>query len=288
MDEKRDKKSRILKRKIPWNKGKKGLQAAWNKGLTKTDNRVRKYSIKSAKSRIGNKLSKEHKEKIRKTLLGRVPWNVGIPTSPEVRKKLSKAHSGKRNHFYGEKHSEETKLKISQSRTGKNIGSNHFRYKGDYLEKSKEEIINLYKKGFSTNHLGKKYNICGPTIGKYLKKWGTKLRPAAFGFKGNILCEDGHKVRSFYEVQIDNYLNENKIKHSVNKQIIKGKQYLYDFYLPDYYLYIEYWGLKRFSDYKKRKANKLKLYKKHNLNLISINPNENIIKRLDELLKKLK
>jgi hypothetical protein len=28
---------------IPWNKGKKGLQTAWNKGLTKSDPRVQKY-----------------------------------------------------------------------------------------------------------------------------------------------------------------------------------------------------------------------------------------------------
>jgi hypothetical protein len=32
---------------IPWNKGRRGLQIAWNKGLTKeTDDRVKKYGEK--------------------------------------------------------------------------------------------------------------------------------------------------------------------------------------------------------------------------------------------------
>lgn len=36
--------SEARKGKAPWNKGKKGKQVAWNKGLTKADPRVRKYS----------------------------------------------------------------------------------------------------------------------------------------------------------------------------------------------------------------------------------------------------
>lgn len=44
--------------KEPWNKGKKGCQVAWNKGLTREDERVRKYSD----AKIG-----KH----------RIPWNKG-------------------------------------------------------------------------------------------------------------------------------------------------------------------------------------------------------------------
>lgn len=208
-----------------------------------------------------------------------------MPASRKVKVKLSKIFSGRKNPFYGKKHSEESKKQMSISRTGKNKGKEHFRYKGDYLEKSKEDIINSYQNGFSTNHLGEKYKISGPTIGKYLKKWGIKMRSAAYGFKGIIPCKDGHKVRSFYEVKIDNFLSSNNINHETNKQIAKGQQFMCDFYLPDYKLYIEYWGLKRFSSYNKRKNKKLKLYKKLNLKLLELNPGENIIKKLNKALK---
>jgi hypothetical protein len=51
-----------MKTNGPWNKGKKGLQIAWNKGLTKElDHRVKKYAEIISKSRRGIKLSEEHK-----------------------------------------------------------------------------------------------------------------------------------------------------------------------------------------------------------------------------------
>ena len=64
----------------PWNKGKVGLQIAWNKGLTKEiDGRVLQYSktlketysSKDLREIIGSfhrgkKLSKEHKQKLKK------------------------------------------------------------------------------------------------------------------------------------------------------------------------------------------------------------------------------
>lgn len=55
-----------MKKRIPWNKGKKGVMVAWNKGLTKeTDDRVKKYgktqSITKKKKFIEGRLSSWNK-----------------------------------------------------------------------------------------------------------------------------------------------------------------------------------------------------------------------------------
>lgn len=74
---------------IPWNKGKKGLQTAWNKGLTKeTDTRVKKYS----ENKKGKKLSEDQRDKIRKSKLG---IKQG-PLSEEHKRKISEANKGKK------------------------------------------------------------------------------------------------------------------------------------------------------------------------------------------------
>lgn len=66
--------------RIPWNKGKTGLQTAWNKGKkmpVKTPETIEKLS----KSLTGRTLSDEHKKKIGKansiSKLGSIPWNKG-------------------------------------------------------------------------------------------------------------------------------------------------------------------------------------------------------------------
>lgn len=59
----------------------------------------------------GKKHSEETKEKISKTLTGRLE-------SDETRKKKSESKKGDKNFFYGKKHSEESKNKISNTKKG--------------------------------------------------------------------------------------------------------------------------------------------------------------------------
>ena len=76
---------------IPWTKGKKGCQVAWNKG-------------KQLSEEIKQKLSDAHK--------GKTPWNKGIPHSEEQKIKLKIARKGR-------VYSDETRRKISNSNKGK-------------------------------------------------------------------------------------------------------------------------------------------------------------------------
>ncbi|MHA1752830.1 MAG: helicase IV [Candidatus Helarchaeota archaeon] len=83
-------------------------------------------------------------------------------------------------------------------------------------------------------------------------------------------CFDGDIVKSRAELIIDNLLNKLEIRHIYEKQIkINGRPLKCDWYLPEFDIYLEYWGLNS-KNYLKRKAEKIKLYKKGNLKLISI------------------
>ncbi|MFX1390827.1 MAG: hypothetical protein ACFE9Z_12255 [Promethearchaeota archaeon] len=102
-------------------------------------------------------------------------------------------------------------------------------------------------------------------------------------------CVDGHIVKSKGELIIDNLLLHLNIKHEYENTIkIRGKNVKYDWYLPDYNVYIEYWGYYG-KKYMKRKQEKLDLYRKGRLKLISIEDEmlEDIHSNLKIELKKL-
>ncbi|MCK4383035.1 MAG: hypothetical protein KAW66_07065 [Candidatus Lokiarchaeota archaeon] len=101
-------------------------------------------------------------------------------------------------------------------------------------------------------------------VRKFYKK---KYQPQrATSFK----CLDGHIVRSKGELIIDNHLYRLGLEHEYEKTIrIRGKPLKYDWYLPDYKAYIEFWGYYG-KNYMKRKAEKLQMYQKGNVKLISI------------------
>jgi hypothetical protein len=63
----------------PWNSGLKGQQIPWNKGLTKSDSRILKYSKPK---------TEEHKKKISETLMHHVVTDVS-------RQKMSESKKGK-------------------------------------------------------------------------------------------------------------------------------------------------------------------------------------------------
>jgi predicted nuclease of restriction endonuclease-like RecB superfamily len=102
---------------------------------------------------------------------------------------------------------------------------------------------------------------------KILKYWKKKYQPLRANY---YTCLDGHIVKSRGELIIDNHLYRLGINHDYENTIkVRGKELKYDWYLPDFDVYIEYWGYFG-KDYIKRKKEKLELYQKGKLNLISI------------------
>ena len=106
-------------------------------------------------------------------------------------------------------------------------------------------------------------------------------------------CEDGHYVRSPYEQQIDDYLNERHIRHYYEKRYKNfetGECYYPDWFLPDLTkkgVYIECFG-KQDTYYKTKTDEKLKFYKKEKINLIEIYPEniQNLKEYLDDEINK--
>lgn len=118
----------------------------------------------------------------------------------------------------------------------------------------------------------------------YWKKRREKYTPKrAKKFK----CLDGHITRSKGELIIDNHLTRLNIEHEFENTIrVRGRPIKYDWYLPEFEIYIEYWGYFG-KDYMDRKEEKIDLYEKGNLNLVSIEDImlEDIYEHLEEKLK---
>ena len=104
-------------------------------------------------------------------------------------------------------------------------------------------------------------------VRKILKTIKKKYIPkVATSFK----CLDGHVVRSKGELIIDNHLHRLGIEHEYENTIrVRGMLIKFDWYLPKNKIYIEYWGYHG-KDYMKRKEEKLRLYRKGKLKLISV------------------
>jgi predicted nuclease of restriction endonuclease-like RecB superfamily len=88
-------------------------------------------------------------------------------------------------------------------------------------------------------------------------------------FRPELRAQDGHCVRSKAELIIDNWLYVAKIVHAYERKLPIEEVIYCDFYIPTGKVYIEYWGSED-DKYRARKATKLEIYKKYNLNLIEL------------------
>jgi len=253
----------------PWNKGKRGLQVAWNKemkGVYSLKSKGRKLSeehrLKLSEShkgkpspRKGKRYGEEFSNKIKEALKkkypnGRIPWNKGLTKETDKRLNYERPTTFKKgnpspNYWLGKKMPEEmTKKRIVTMKQKYASG-----YKGGMFGKTMSEET---KRKMSEAHRGKirteehKRHLSEALVGK---KTGRVPR-SAFK-KGQVTYEMALKGRlkaKFNRVsKIEKIMEEALIKHGLTnfeKQKIIST-YQVDFFFEKYNLIIEcdgtYW-----------------------------------------------
>lgn len=101
-------------------------------------------------------------------------------------------------------------------------------------------------------------------------------------FPPTIRASDGHMVRSRAEAMIDAFFYEHRIVHSYERLVPVEDVMYCDFYLPDFDLYIEFWGMESNPKYKARKTKKIEIYRQNGLKLLEVKDEH--INNLDDFL----
>lgn len=94
-------------------------------------------------------------------------------------------------------------------------------------------------------------------------------------------ASNGMYLRSKSETILCNWCYDNYISISYEKRLPIKEEVYTDFYLNQYKIYIEVWGLND-ENYLRRKAQKIKLYEENGFNLISLT--EDDIKNIDDVM----
>ena len=81
---------------------------------------------------------------------------------------------------------------------------------------------------------------------------------------------DTHLLRSSDEVRIDDWFHHNGIQHEVERRVPVSNRLMYcDWYLPQWDIYVEYWGLTNEEWYREARRIKERLYRQAHLDLRS-------------------
>ncbi len=110
-------------------------------------------------------------------------------------------------------------------------------------------------------------------------------------YPADIRCQDGEYVRSKSERDIDDFFFQNKIWHIYEPTYIEPKtkkKHYPDFYLPDYNLYIEYFGMTT-PEYLEKRDRKITMYlsdKSINFEYLTQADDNNIYEKLKDICLK--
>lgn len=286
------------KNKIPWNKGKKGLQISWNKGLTKeTDKRVKKYSEKLK----GNKNFKFRQKTgkyikcgicgkniyVHKCLIGKKKVCSKKCNSIYMSKKAKelgygKWMKGKKNHI-SKKGIEKLKiLSRENDNLKKYIRENGAWNKGIPLTKKHKKKLKEAKENEKERIWNRKgeYFPCSSCYNKLVYLSKAQLRR----FRGGIQkpycknCSPIHHRGGNDKDYLNAFLNDKMTLKEINKKYHIGREYLKELLIKN--------GLK--EEYRKRWKKRIgENTKKHRKNQIFPNKDSSIEIKIQNFLKKL-
>jgi hypothetical protein len=105
-------------------------------------------------------------------------------------------------------------------------------------------------------------------------------------YPARFLAEDGHWVRSYAELLIDNWFFHHHIPHAYERKLPTKSFACCDFFIPpgflgDQGIYIEYWG-NIDADYERRREEKIKIYEECHFPLVQLEHTD--LTHLDDVL----
>lgn len=122
---------------------------------------------------------------------------------------------------------------------------------------------------------------------------GKETIDARLKYPAEYRCENGIYVRSISELCIANWLYANNIRFVYERAVFfekSQKQAHSDFFLPEYDVHIEYWGMGNDPSYESYKLWKEANYVENNIRYISFCPSDlkNFRDRFDQAIRNLK
>ncbi len=108
------------------------------------------------------------------------------------------------------------------------------------------------------------------TWNKFIKKCGFK--PNKKGRK-KVECVDGHIVDSASEAIVDNFLSKNLICHQTHVRY-PNSRLISDFYLTEFNVYVEFFGMPTRKKYKIRMERKKLFFKKKEIKVVLLLPED--------------
>ena len=234
--------------------------------------------------------------------------NLGRHRTEEEKKKISKALFGKRHNVglwqgldrggvvstccvCGKEFSHPT----SRDRVACSIKCGEI-YQFGSLPYTKEEAIALIAKireatgATPSTKMVERKVVCA--ILKYFKSWNEAMK--SLGYEPNtqwmtkkkLKCQDGHRADSISELVVDNWFYKHGICHERSKPYPEGRMNC-DFFLPDFNMWVEYFGLSgQHPKYDEKIVKKREMAVRCGMKLVEVMPCHLYPKmKLDELFR---
>lgn len=224
-------------------------------GSDKRSNKLKEnYSNGYIHPMLGKKHKDESKEKMSEHRIGKSYDEIyGIEKSKIIKEKISKSTSGDKNPFYGKKHTKESieRMSIIQKnivRRGKDcnfFGKNYNKLMTNeqFIQKCMLKHGNLY------DYSSTKYKSYNDFVDIICKKHGVFKQKPSIHLSG---CGCQKCNNSIGEILIEDFLIKNNIKYTKQYSFdncFYKRKLLFDFYLNDLNICIEYDGEFHYKDF---------------------------------------